>query len=237
MISLSKNILCEIFSYLKPTEICTVSRTCKRLNELCESDILWQASVDPGSGSQRKSIFCHRGRVTYNIFNKLKQTCILSGHVSTIKTIFIKRNKVLTCSDDESVRLWDIKKLRGNKIIQHTGSVACAQFWDKGIVSVSSDRTMKIYQKGKEIKSEYAHRSGINHLKEINGTKFITGGHDGAVKIWDLNEGKALITHQDFDRDISRVEVAQNYYCYTASLHNQIYLRNLDRPDILQEFE
>ena len=237
MLSLSNNILCEIFRYLSFKELCVLSSVCKPLTKVCESNLLWQNSADPGSGIAKKHIFCLRGRITQNIFKKLRQVNILSGHSRTINNILIKGNKILTSSDDETVRLWNTKKLRGAKIIQHNDKVVSAAFWENGVVSVSADRTLKIWQKDREPKSEYAHRAGITQLKIIDGVKVMTGSYDGAVKIWDLQRFKNLVVNHDFDRDINLLETSQNYYCYTSMQNSEIYLRNFDRPDSLQKYE
>ena len=144
MINCSRNVLCEILSFLTFKEICVVSSTCKYLNNICESDNLWQSSNDIGSGSQRKSTFCRRYITTNNIFKKVSQVNVLKGHVRTINSVSVKGNKILSCSEDHTVRLWNTKKLKGNKIIDHIDNAIAAEFWDKGVVSVSADRTLRV---------------------------------------------------------------------------------------------
>jgi hypothetical protein len=105
MQSLSKNILCEIFSFLSLKELCIISSTCSFLSKVSESDILWSQSTDSGSGATKKRIFCMRGLRTMRIFSNVYQIYQLSGHKASIRSIKTSQNKILTASEDGSVRL------------------------------------------------------------------------------------------------------------------------------------
>lgn len=235
---LSRNVLCEIFAFLTPTDIIIISSTCKHLQKAAESDIVWVNSPDLGNGFQRKAIFARRGRITRNIFTKVKQVLQLSGHSRTINCVRVEQNEILTCSDDNSVRLWNTENSRANKIIEHTDRVIKTGFWDEGVVSVGADRTLRVWKReDQKVKVEYAHAAGITQMKKVDGGKILTGGYDGVVKLWDLSRVKALATYQDFDRDISILDTCQQYFCYASSLNTGICLRNFERPDVLQKIE
>lgn len=237
MNSLSTNILCEIFKYLTFKELCILSSTCKKLEKVCEADMLWVDSPDQFSGSERKRIFSTRMRITHNIFQKVKQIYILSGHSRSIKTIQVKGDKVLTSSEDGTVRLWKTRKNKGFVVVSHNNFAISAKFWDQGVVSVSADRTLKVWKKDKSVKSEFAHRAAITALKKVNENVFVTGSYDGCVKIWDLRNLNNLVSSKDFDGDINLVETYQNLYASSSSNSDYIALRDLNAPNRLQKFQ
>ena len=237
MLTLSKNLICEISSFLSLKELCILSSTCSILHKLSESDHLWHSSSDKGSGPTKKRLFTQRGRITHHIFNHLHQLFILSGHSHSINSIKVQNQKVLTASDDCTTRLYHTKKLHGKVLITHLSKATSSEFWENGIVSVSADRSLKVWQKEKDVKSVSAHKSGINQLRKINDTHVATGSYDGSIKIWDLNSCKVRTSNQDFDRDISLLETFEDLYVFASSNDNGICMRSLNKPQMVRKFE
>ena len=239
MQKLSKNVICEIFSFLSLNELCVVSATCTFFHKASQSDFLWTQTCDEGSGAARKRIFCLRGLRTSRVFSNLYQVYMLSGHSRTINSVKVSDSKVLTSSEDNSVRLFDIKKSRGKLIINHSNSVTTALFCGKGVLSASADRTLKLWKKNKDVVSVTAHKSGITKLRLINPGLAISGGYDGTTKLWDLKNNRILpvLTNQDFSADISVLETWENYYASCSSNDNSIYVRDLENPTIPLQFE
>ena len=236
---LSKNIICEIFSFLTLKEICVVSGTCTHFYKASQADFLWTQTSDEGSGSARKRIFCLRGLRTSRVFSNLYQVYMLSGHSRTINTVKVSENKVLTASEDNSVRLFNIKKSRGKVIINHSNSVTSALFCGKGVISASADRTLKLWKKNKDVASVTAHKSGITKLRLINPALAISGGYDGTTKLWDLNNDRILpvLSNQDFGGDISVLETCGNFYAACSSNDNSICIRDLENPSTPLQIE
>jgi WD40 repeat protein len=166
------------------------------------------------------------------IFSNVYQIYQLSGHKASIRSIKTSQNKILTASEDGSVRLFNTRKSRGKVIVEHLNSVTSALFWERGVVSASADRMLKVWQKDKEVVSVSAHKSGITKLRLLNETTAVTGGYDGAVKLWSLLDPKPspLLSFQDFTGDISVLEVSDNYISCASSNDDFIILHDLQSP-------
>ena len=233
ILKLSKYILFEILKFLNLKEICLVSITCKTFKRITESDYLWNAAPGSGDGSRLKHNFCVHSGIINSIHSKIYQLNILSGHLKQINAVRIKKNKVLTCSEDKSVHLWNLKQKKANRIIVHTDSVTSSEFCENGVVSISLDKTMKIWRKNKGVKTIKAHIDGVTQLNKINENRFITGSADGFIKIWDVAKGINLLSNHDFDEKINLIENNQQYYCFSYENKNDVWMRDFEKTDVL----
>ena len=118
----------------------------------------------------------------------------IAGHEGAISAaLFIgDKNKVLSCSWDNTTRLWDS---RGNEepiILKHGSEVkALAVSPDQGKGAAGSrDGEVKVFSLNtlKSMRNLQAHRTditGLAFLKE--GSKLVTSSLDGECKIWDMS--------------------------------------------------
>ena len=237
LLNLPKYVLIEICTHLQLKELCVLSSTCKTFHKITESDQLWKGTPGSGEGPKLKHDYCIHSSILHSIHSRIYQLNILSGHTKQINSISIKKNKVLTCSEDKSVHIWNLKKKIANQIITHADSAISANFCENGIISISLDKTMKIWRKNQKAKSINAHAQGVTHLNKIDENRFITASEDGFVKIWDTTKGANLISNQEFNKKVHCIENNQQYYCFSCPTKKNFGMRDFEKPDVLMELK
>ncbi|MFN8209006.1 MAG: WD40 repeat domain-containing protein [Bacteroidales bacterium] len=104
--------------------------------------------------------------------------------------------KVLTCSGDGTLRLYDstgiVSKIRG-----HLDQVTTAEFSPDGnrIITGSWDKTARLWDlSGKLLKIFSGHESVLTSIIfSTDGRKFLTGSWDGTVRLWSIDGGMLKI--------------------------------------------
>lgn len=123
---------------------------------------------------------------------KLKST--ITGHEGAISaTLFAgNKNRILSCSWDNTTRLWEIKGTNEPTILKHGSEVkALALTLNQGKGAAGSrDGEVKVFSLNtlKSMRNLQAHGTDITGLSFINdGSKLVTSSLDGECKIWDLS--------------------------------------------------
>ena len=68
------------------------------------------------------------------------------GHTAAIRCLKADSQKIVSCSDDKTIKIWDIET--GERYVtlkNHSDGVTCLQFNDYYILSGSYDRTIKLW--------------------------------------------------------------------------------------------
>ena len=123
----------------------------------------------------------------------LKCVMTLSNHKDWVNKIIQLSNKnILTCSEDKTIKLWDLSELpkRPTPIdfIGHTDSVYdIIQYTADTIVSVSRDKTIRKWKlNGKQIYSFQTNSINLC-LCQITDTYVAVGGTDNIIHVYDLS--------------------------------------------------
>jgi len=123
-----------------------------------------------------------------------KIKCTITGHEGAITaTAFAgDKNKVLSCSWDNTTRLWDTRSSEDCTVLKHGSEVkALAVALDQGRGAAGSrDGEVKVFSLNtlKSMRNLQAHGTDITGLAFINeGSKLVTSSLDGECKIWDLS--------------------------------------------------
>ncbi|OMJ67215.1 hypothetical protein SteCoe_35680 [Stentor coeruleus] len=157
------------------------------------------------------------GTIKKLLFSDLSQIDEFKGHTDEINFINISsdESKMFTCSDDRTIRQWDLKASesseRSEVLYSHKKTVySCDLSLDeKYIASSSADRTVKIYslEEKRELATMTEPKNLVWCVKIAGNNKFITAGdQDGIVWIWEFgtwNLMKKLLGHQDRVRYMS----------------------------------
>jgi WD40 repeat protein len=123
---------------------------------------------------------------------KVKNT--ITGHEGAISSaLFIgDKNKVLSCSWDNTTRLWGNKSTEEPIILKHSSEVkSLAVTPDQGKGAAGSrDGEVKVFSLNtlKSMRNLQAHGTDITGLAFIKeGSKLVTSSLDGECKIWDMS--------------------------------------------------
>ncbi|MBC7474579.1 MAG: WD40 repeat domain-containing protein [Candidatus Sericytochromatia bacterium] len=119
----------------------------------------------------------------------------IQAHNSDITSTVINENKLLSSSDDKTIKIWDLNS--GdllNTLIGHTGSIHALTIHNDKIISGANDKTIKIWdlESGKLSCTILGHN---NHIYSVIGydDKFISSSLDRTIKIWSLEDKKILV--------------------------------------------
>ncbi|EGF81006.1 hypothetical protein BATDEDRAFT_1302, partial [Batrachochytrium dendrobatidis JAM81] len=145
-------------------------------------------------------------RVTKLAANK---TSNLSGHTDWVNKVMILpcRQRLLSCSDDMTIRLWNIES--GDTLLVYAGHVAPVQCFqlifpryskeikleDIRVVTGSLDHTIKIWNfaTGQTLRTLFGHIEGV-WCVDVNSLRVVSGSHDHTLKVWDIESEKCMYT-------------------------------------------
>ncbi|KAF2075800.1 hypothetical protein CYY_002883 [Polysphondylium violaceum] len=122
----------------------------------------------------------------------------LQEHTGEINCLDMKRNIIVTGSQDQSMIMWDARQNRlVHKFTGHSGNIISTLILDKKdmAVTTSSDNTTRIWdlKTHKTLHVLQEHHDWVT--KAIAGGKYLfTGGFDCIIKVWDIATGKSVKT-------------------------------------------
>ncbi|ETO08207.1 hypothetical protein RFI_29184 [Reticulomyxa filosa] len=105
---------------------------------------------------------------------------------------------IVSCSDDETVRLWDVESGREiRKLEGHSNYVNYAKFSPDGnkIVSCSKDKTVRLWDvsSGRQIQKLEGHSNSIYEVHfSPDGRSIVSCSLDQSVRCWQLETNSAL---------------------------------------------
>ena len=142
----------------------------------------------------------------------------LNGHTGAVNSAVFSPDgtKIVTCSDDRTVRIWDAKS--GKELLKWNtfGSVAALSPDGTKVITSKTHEVVQIWdaQSGKQIRKLKKRRNvpdrllrsvatvipefGNSAVFSSDGKKIVTGGH-GIIIIWDAKSGKDILVMSDAD--------------------------------------
>ncbi|CAG8461286.1 15096_t:CDS:2 [Funneliformis mosseae] len=149
---------------------------------------------------------------------------VFKGHTDCVNRVVIyKQSQLLSCSDDLTIRIWDLKTKSCTRVFDqntHVASIQCIQpalrcnatpfnellgekkqrkdsdkVDEPVIVSGSLDSTIKMWslETGQCIRTLFGHVEGVWSLA-VDKLRVVSGAHDKTVKIWDQDSGECMHT-------------------------------------------
>eukprot|EP01126_Amoeba_proteus_P063732 TRINITY_DN8813_c0_g1_i2.p1 TRINITY_DN8813_c0_g1~~TRINITY_DN8813_c0_g1_i2.p1 ORF type:complete len:304 (+),score=50.07 TRINITY_DN8813_c0_g1_i2:159-1070(+) len=140
-------------------------------------------------------------------------------------------SKVLSCSCDNSIRMWNLEGTLLNCLLGHTGTVYRAVFQTQNrVISASFDRTVKIWEISEEMIVNAHEARILSTAFSPDGKLLATGSRDKTIKIWDTETGKKVnLFHGHISNVFGLCWSPDGKYLVSASRDYTVRIWNLNR--------
>ena len=152
----------------------------------------------------------------------LSEITTLKGHTDFIRNIIIYKDKLISCSNDKTIKIWNLKDFSKGEVTLkgHTDWVRNIIIYGDKLISCSYDHTIKIWNLKDFSECEVTlkgHTRCINNII-IYGDYLISCSNDSTIKIWNL-------------KDYQLLDTFENIYTWNLFLHRGLLYCN-DYKDI-----
>ncbi|ORX92307.1 WD40 repeat-like protein [Basidiobolus meristosporus CBS 931.73] len=167
------------------------------------------------------------------------------GHDKDVTTVAFSADnrQIVSGSRDKSIKLWNtLGECKYNLTENgHSEWVSCVRFSPNPanpvIVSAGWDKLVKVWDLSKcKIRTNHIGHTGYVNTVTISpdGSLCASGGKDGVVMLWDLNEGKHLYSLEAGD-EINALIFSPNRYWLCAATSSGIKIWDLESKSIVDE--
>ncbi|ORX88588.1 WD40 repeat-like protein [Basidiobolus meristosporus CBS 931.73] len=167
------------------------------------------------------------------------------GHDKDVLSVSFSADnrQIVSGSRDKSIKLWNtLGECKYNLTENgHTEWVSCVRFSPNPanpvIVSAGWDKLVKVWDLTKcKIRTNHIGHTGYVNTLTISpdGSLCATGGKDGVVMLWDLNDGKHLYSLEAGD-EINALMFSPNRYWLCAATSSGIKIWDLESKSIVDE--
>jgi WD40 repeat protein len=110
-----------------------------------------------------------------------------TGHGRWIREVAFSPDgkRLASCSNDQSVRIWDLASGEEKLRYRHGGIVATAIFLPDGRFA-SADAGIHVWNDKAEKEAELHHPRGVTSIVALPGGRIASGCNDGMVRLWDF---------------------------------------------------
>jgi len=138
---------------------------------------------------------------------------VLEGHTGSVTSVAVSPDgkHIITGSEDETVRVWELASGRALSVIRgHAGVVTSVAVTPDGtrlvtgsglragpIIGTTKDYSVRVWDllTGRELNVFKGHEDAVSIVAVTpDGTRVVTGSKDGTARIWDLASGRHLAT-------------------------------------------
>lgn len=147
---------------------------------------------------------------------------------------------LLTASEDDSARIWDIESGQETGRFTHRDDVGTAQFSPDGrsIVTASLDNTARLWnvQSGQEI-AQLSHRDDVvQALFSPDGRYVATASLDSTARVWDAETGQEIAQFRHGEAVLAIAFSPDSRYVATASRDDTARVWNIETQQELSRF-
>jgi WD40 repeat protein len=213
---LPTDAILKIMSDLNLGDISSCSLTCKGFNALAKDNYLWGILFNRRFSTPLKSdqlrirfeAYKKQHLLNSNLTNGVYALRTLEGHKLRVRSLLFAEDKLISCSDDETIKIWDLETGTCLKTLKgHEKWISSLIFAEGKLISGSADETIKIWdlETGTCLKTLTGHKP-VLFLIFAEG-KLISGSDD--IEIWDLETGTCLKTLKGREGRISSLIFAE----------------------------
>lgn len=122
-------------------------------------------------------------------------------------------DKFASCSEDQTIRLWDVSEyVVENRIVcPGAGSPQCLIYSDEVILSGWSDDKMRMHRtdNGNQVwQIDNAHKGGVTSMCLARNNKFIcSGGNQGECRVWEMRSREMVSNLKEHTHRVSKVQL------------------------------
>ena len=171
------------------------------------------------------------------------QTFTPEGHYDAVKDITIifgEQQKIISCSKDETIRIWDINT--GTTIdiwhehIAPVNTITISSDSSK-CFSGSDDKTIRVWDidKGECIDVWMGHNASVNTLViSPDGSKCYSGSSDNTIRIWDISKGECIDVWREHNASVNTIVISPDgSKCYSGSSDNTIRVWDINKGECI----
>eukprot|EP01029_Cantina_marsupialis_P012282 TRINITY_DN2711_c0_g1_i1.p1 TRINITY_DN2711_c0_g1~~TRINITY_DN2711_c0_g1_i1.p1 ORF type:complete len:631 (+),score=133.59 TRINITY_DN2711_c0_g1_i1:43-1935(+) len=165
-----------------------------------------------------------------------------TGPITDVSSSCDRPDTILTCSEDNSVRVWDLSTYKPvvrcfgpcgatSGIMNREGTVIFSG-WADGYIRMFDAKT------GKEIWNQLAHRGDITSVATTGGF-LVTGGKDGKVNVWNIDERQLMYQFADHLGPVTQVlvDIRDPSIIVSTGLDRSIHFYNIQRGGHFKTFQ
>jgi WD40 repeat protein len=148
----------------------------------------------------------------------------LMGHTSTVNQIIESQSGLLvSCSDDRTVKLWDLSQNKYFKTFSFNSEVMSITILNNGyLASGLFSETVEIINLETEsfVQALHGHNSSIcnvNCLQVLPNGDLISASFDKSINVWNLSDGTLKSSHNQHKFSINQLDILPNGNIISAS--------------------
>lgn len=139
------------------------------------------------------------------------QKIVFETNQCDVTHLQIENWKVMTSSDDHTVKMIDLRSAKQQAFTGHFGGVWAFMFNENTLATGSIDKTVRIWNvnTGSCQMILKGHKSTVRTVK-ITGSFVISGGRDGDIRVWNTN-GDCIFTLRGHKESVRCIDVDEDY--------------------------
>ncbi|KAK8887673.1 ribosome biogenesis protein ytm1 [Tritrichomonas musculus] len=182
-------------------------------------------------------IGCADGNVSvWSTGAKNDGTLLSAMHSDSVQSLqWVDEKTLYSASLDRTIRIWDVDQLTEKSILSSTCGILSLAVRGNLILTSHSDRSIRLWdtraEEHRSVIAEFkSHSNWVSDVKWVNDEVFVSGGYDGAVKLWNIGTQIPLYTMAQHDEKIFTVD-ANEKEIVAAGDGQVIHHFSLDQSD------
>lgn len=212
-VKIPSELLRKIVVYIPPLSIKDLVKYPRIAESILDTDEVWNnfAGTESLPREECKKMIERHKVAKLKVLQGYKNEISFKTNQSDLTHLVIKKNKIFTTSDDQTIKMFDFKGNLLRIFTGHTGGVWAIEACEDKIVTGSTDRTAKIWAMNDSscIATLKYHRSTIRTVKCIK-NYVIIGSRDYTISVWNV-EGHLLHVLEGHRHSVKCMDVNDNF--------------------------